>query len=53
MQVLNIEKEMMEQNIIDLNNVGVKVIYVFDELICKRSDAETVKAVMDNNKKSY
>ena len=51
--LMNIEAQMMEQNIIDLNNIGVKVIYVFDELICKRSDAETVKAVMDNNLKKY
>ena len=47
------ETELMRDNIKDLRNVGIKVLYCFDALYCNPSDYETVKRIMNKNAKKY
>jgi hypothetical protein len=47
------ETELMRENIKDLREVGIKVLYCFDALYCNPNDYETVKKIMNKNAKKF
>lgn len=52
-KMFKLETEIMTSNIIKLNSLGISVIYVYDALYSKKSDAAVVKKIMNETAKEF